>query len=129
MRSWPERLGALALVLALAGCGNDRGLVDDDEDDFVPDPDACETSFLDYDNFGAPFVTNWCRGCHSSAVPAGMRQRAPIDVNFDDADDVRAWSERIAVRAATATPTMPPAGGPSTEERKLLVEWLACGAK
>jgi hypothetical protein len=26
------------------------------------------------------------------------------------------------------TPTMPPAGGPSGEERALLAEWLACGA-
>jgi hypothetical protein len=24
---------------------------------------------------------------------------------------------------------MPPAGGPSEEERRLLAEWLACGAK
>ncbi|MBA3819615.1 MAG: hypothetical protein H0X17_12035 [Deltaproteobacteria bacterium] len=137
MRSWRDALTgarvlavAVSMAVTMGACGNDRGLQGGGDDTWEPpDEDACKTSFLDYDNFGAPFVVNWCRGCHSSAVPAGMRQRAPIDINFDDADDVRMWSERIAVRAASAAPTMPPAGGPSEEERKLLVEWIACGAK
>lgn len=125
MRSWRS----LALVVALAACGNDVATQVGDDEPPPPDPDACETSFLDYGNFGAPFVVNWCRGCHSSAVPAGMRQRAPLDVNFDTEADVRLHAERIRVRSTGATPTMPPAGGPSAEERALLAEWLACGAK
>ena len=126
MRSWRE----LAVVAALVAgaCGTDRVPEDDPEDPPI-EPGACETSYLDYENFGAPFVVSWCRGCHSSQVPMGMRQMAPIDVNFDTAEDVTRWSERILKRAAGATPTMPPAGGPSGEERQLLVEWLDCGAK
>ena len=92
-------------------------------------PDACEESYLSYDNFGEPYMLDWCRGCHSSSIPAGMRQRAPASINFDTIADVRQWGDRIAARAATLEPTMPPAGGPPEEERKLLAEWLACGAR
>ena len=90
---------------------------------------ACQTSYLSYDNFGAPFVINWCRGCHSTAVPADMRQKAPIEVNLDNLDQVRAWGPRIVSRATGSTPSMPPAGGPSEQERALLAEWLTCGMR
>lgn len=126
MRSWLS-----ALLVVAAACGNDVRSDQpggDDGPDPV-DPDTCETSYLAYDNFGAPFVVNWCRGCHSSTVPAGMRQKAPIDVNFDTEADVREWAERIGARAAGSKPTMPPAGGPTADERQLLAEWLACGMK
>ena len=131
MRSWPS----LALALLVA-CGTDSVSRDDGEgsgsgsnEPIEVDPDACETSYLTYDNFGAPFVINWCRGCHSSEVPAGMRQKAPKDANFDTLAQVRMWSERIANRAAGTMPNMPPAGGPTAEERALLAEWIACGTK
>ena len=119
MRSWPS----LVLVVAL-GCGNDRALGDDDFD-----PDRCETSYLTYGNFGEPFALDWCRGCHSSDVPMGMRQKAPIDVNCDTHEDIMTWRERIESRATGDEPTMPPAGGPGEAERALLGEWLACGAR
>ena len=54
-------------------------------------------------------------------------QNAPTDVNFDTLAQVRTRADRIRIRAGTGT-TMPPAGGPSADERALLVEWLACGA-
>ena len=125
----------LSIAIALAACGTDSMPREPDGDgsgsDMVNeptpvDPDACETSYLSYDNFGAPFVINWCRGCHSSAVPAGMRQKAPIDANFDDLDDIITWGERIKMRATGTAPNMPPVGGPSAEERALLAEWLTC---
>jgi uncharacterized membrane protein len=131
MRSWRE-LTIIAGACLLAACGNDIGtepVVPDDDD---PDPlpvSKCETSFLDHDNFGAPFVANWCRGCHSSAVPMNMRQEAPIDVNFDGEGDLVHWAERIKIRASGDRPTMPPAGGPGAEERALLAEWIECGTK
>jgi hypothetical protein len=126
MRSWPS-----ALLVLVVACGNDvRGDQFGGDDGPEPvDPDTCETSYLGYDNFGAPFVVNWCRGCHSSIVPKNMRQNAPLDVNFDTEADVTHWAERIQARAAGAKPTMPPAGGPSTDERQLLAEWIACGTK
>jgi len=125
MRSSPERAGrALASVLAIglaiglaahAGCGTDT------------DP-ACDRSFLRYDNFGAPFIANWCRPCHSGELPAGMRQHAPANINFDSLHEIRAWSKQIASTAGTGT-AMPPAGGPSASERAMVVEWLGCGAR
>ena len=125
MRSW------LSLALVLAACGTEVPMGEDRSGDDTEqvDPNVCETSYLDYDNFGAPFVINWCRGCHSSAVPAGMRQKAPLDANFDTIAQVRTWGDKIAARATGTTPNMPPAGGPSEQERQLLAEWLACGAK
>ncbi|HEU0034905.1 MAG TPA: hypothetical protein VFQ53_29975 [Kofleriaceae bacterium] len=124
MRSW--RSAALLAIGLAAGCGTDASSGDDDGG---PTPDQCATSFLDYDNFGAPFVADWCRGCHSSALPAAMRQNAPADVNFDDYAKTMEWRERILVRATGDAPTMPPVGGPSDEERALLAEWLGCGGK
>jgi uncharacterized membrane protein len=111
----------------LAACGVGPGA--DDPAQHV-DPDTCaQTSYLTYESFGQPFVENWCRGCHSSQLPAGMRQMAPANVNFDSVDDIRRWSHEIATRAGTSPATMPPAGGPSDDERAMLVDWLGCGAK
>lgn len=123
MRSWLS-----ALVLA-AACGTDQRPVDDDETQPPITPDVCEESFLSYDNAGAPFMINWCRGCHSSAVPRAMRQKAPMMVNFDTEEDIVRWAERIEARATSASPTMPPAGGPTDEERAMLREWIECGMK
>jgi len=130
MRSWLSL--AVVLVSLLAACGTEVPAGDGDgsgSDEEQVDPSVCDTSYLDYDNFGAPFVINWCRGCHSDAVPAGMRQKAPLDANFDTLAQVRTWSQKIATRATGTTPNMPPAGGPTDQERQLLAEWLACGAK
>ena len=129
MRSWPS----LALAALLAACGTDSAPAEhappDDNEPTPVDPSTCDTSYLSYDNFGAPFVINWCRGCHSEAVPLAMRQKAPADANFDTLPEVQMWGDRIASKATGTAPTMPPAGGPSEEERALLAEWLACGAK
>jgi uncharacterized membrane protein len=97
----------------------------------LPEPDSaqCRASTLSYQNFAAPFVLNWCRGCHGKDQPAAMRQNAPLTVNFDTPEEVRAARARILARATGVAPSMPPAGGPSAEERELLAEWLACGTK
>ena len=123
MRSW---LSALVLV---AACGTDVRPPDESIDPTDPIADKCDSSYLDYTNFGAPFTLNWCRGCHSSTIPQAQRQKAPMTVNFDTLGDVQKWSERIDALAATDAPTMPPAGGPSTAERALLKEWIECGAR
>ena len=113
-------LSTLSCVLLLAvACGNDRA---------IDDTEVCDSSPLTYRNFGEPFLLDWCRGCHSSGLPDDMRQGAPLGVDFDDLDRVRAYGPMIVVRATTATANMPPASGPSIEERALLGEWLSCGA-
>ena len=123
----------LMLAFLLAACGTEftPDMPGDDEPgiDAGVTPKECETSYLDYQNFAAAFSADWCRGCHGAAVPEGMRQKAPLGVDFDDLSALRHWSERIQIRATGAAPTMPPAGGPSEEERALLAEWLACGAR
>jgi hypothetical protein len=87
-----------------------------------------QDSFLSYQSFGAPFMWQYCTGCHSSDVPENMRQEAPLGVDFETAEQVREHMERIYARAADSNTTMPPGGGPDPEARTLLGEWLACGA-
>lgn len=123
MRSW------LSLTIFLVACGTDVRPRSEDVDPNSPIADTCDQSYLDYGNFGEPFVLNWCRGCHSSTIPMAQRQKAPMTVNFDTLDDVQNWSERIEALATTDTPTMPPAGGPSAAERALLKEWIECGTR
>jgi hypothetical protein len=112
------------LALVLAACGTN-----------VPEPPPgqgsgidCSMSVLTYQNFGAPFIENWCRGCHSSGLPADMRQDSPAESNFDTLAEVHTWSDGIVSLAGGDPATMPPAGGPSDDERTLLVEWMTCGA-
>lgn len=120
MRSSPSAavraaLAAVIAVIALApACGADT------------DP-TCAQSYLRYDNFGSPFIINWCRACHSADAPPDMRQQAPADINLDSLSEIRRWSLQIRVTTGEGS-SMPPAGGPSAEERRMLVEWLGCGA-
>lgn len=87
-----------------------------------------EDSALSSENFGAPFLLTHCTGCHHSSLGAGERAGAPLGVDFDSLDDVRARADRIWARAADHNMTMPPLGGPAQDERTRLGEWLACGA-
>ncbi len=84
-------------------------------------------SALTYENFGAPFLLSWCNGCHSSSLPEGSRQSAPLGIDFDGLDRVRAHADRIVARSTGASASMPPAGGPPEAERQQLAEWVACG--
>ena len=112
----PSLTVAVALAALVSACGSDT------------DP-RCDQSFLRYDNFGSPFITNWCRACHSVDLPPDMRQQSPADVNFDTLDEIRTWSGQIQLTAGDdQRATMPPAGGPAPSERAMLVEWLSCGA-
>jgi uncharacterized membrane protein len=117
MRSSPSSAlrGAITAVAAVTlACGADTDR-------------TCAQSYLRYENFGAPFILDWCRACHSADTPPGMRQQAPDDVNFDNRSEIRRWSLQIRLTTAQGG-SMPPAGGPSDEERRMLVEWLGCGA-
>ena len=85
-------------------------------------------TFLSFQNFGSGFMSEYCVGCHSSQIPANMRQGAPEGVDFDSLDKVRSHAAAIYLRAGDDYATMPPAGGPDRDGRILLGEWLACGA-
>jgi hypothetical protein len=84
----------------------------------------CESG-VSYESFAGPFLLSWCTGCHASSLAEGQRQGAPPGIDFDSESGVRSHIERIAARVADHT--MPPAGGPSDEERALLLEWVDCG--
>ena len=85
-------------------------------------------SFLTFENFGWPHMLTYCNGCHSSMLPADMRQMAPLEINFDSVDDVRSQAGRVWARSGDQHDTMPPVGAAAEDERYLLGEWLACGA-
>jgi hypothetical protein len=140
-----------ALLLAPAGCepeASGKGGTDDGDDSPGDDgagddgdgPDAAPTggvledrecpdgSFLTYVNFGSAFFSENCTGCHSAELPPRMRQDAPEGVDFETLAKVRELAPLIYLRAADGYSLMPPVGGPSAEDRRLLGEWLACGA-
>jgi hypothetical protein len=139
------RLSRNALIVAVlaAGCGHEPGN-GPDAGIALPDGTTCSTAYMTYDNFGAPFMANWCQGCHSATLPDDMRQGSPTDVNFDTQAEVKQWAVQIGVCAnsdgsqgsamgcppanpPTGQPPMPPSGGPPEDDRETLTEWLACG--
>lgn len=121
MRSWPST-GVATVALALVSCAEDQAPA-------VPEDRLCPSeSFLTYENFGAPFLSEHCTGCHSALVPDDMRQQAPRGIDFETLAKVRERDGLIFRRAADDNATMPPIGGPGAEERRLLGDWLACGA-
>lgn len=129
MRSWPSLLPLLVLLAGLgAGCIAEEAEPDDGPWKSLKERPCPEDSFLTWDNFGSPFMDTWCNGCHGAGLPDGMRQGAPIGIDFDTLEDVRAQDDRIWARAGDQNDTMPPIGGPHEEERAMLGEWLACGA-
>ena len=119
MRCWPRISLLVALVGLLSAC-DDMG---EGTQTQLPEP-----RLVDYENFGDPFVRNWCRGCHSAQLAAGERGGAPPGVDFDTHEGVLAWLDRIEARATGDDPTMPPTTGPTDEERELLGQWLSEGA-
>jgi len=96
--------------------------------DTLADRECPGGSFLDYGNFGSPFFSEYCTGCHSSQIPPTMRQGAPVGVDFETQGGIRARADLIYLRAADGYALMPPVGGPPGETRVLLGEWLSCGA-
>lgn len=81
---------------------------------------------LTWENAGEPFLDTFCTGCHSSLLPEGQRNDAPVEVNFDTYAGVLEWHSRVVVRTDPAFPSMPPAGGPTELQYELFQEWLSC---
>lgn len=118
------------VALAIAGCTKEGDAPEGPpvrvpiQTDDVPCP---PTSFLSWENFGEPFLLSQCTACHSTALPEGARQNAPLGVDLDGYENARTWGSRVFVRAAMDT-TMPPAFIDIPGERELLAEWLRCDA-
>ncbi|MBT9558515.1 MAG: c-type cytochrome [Myxococcales bacterium] len=82
---------------------------------------------LTWANFGEGFVLDNCQACHAHG--AADRHGAPAEVAFDTLDDVLTWQDRIVARAGSELGGMPPAGGVSETDRKLLLAWIACSLR
>jgi hypothetical protein len=106
----------------------------------TPSGASCpEPSTLTYANFGRGFMDRYCTRCHAADVRGDERHGAPSDANFDTHGGVRAARSAIDALAAAgphaSNDAMPPSGvgteGPTPlpEERRMLGEWLACGAR
>ena len=104
----------ILLLLACAGGPTETGA----------DPCADEPS-VSWESFGAGFVTENCQVCHASTSPD--RHDAPDDVTFDTAADVWAHQDQVLASATGDSPTMPPLGGVSEDDRHKLEVWLSCG--
>lgn len=83
-----------------------------------------EAPVVTWESFGAGFVTESCQPCHASTSPD--RVGAPLDVVFDTEEDVWDQADRVLAVTIGPSPTMPPAGGVSEDDRTLLEIWLTC---
>ena len=88
------------------------------------DPFCADVPTLAYSNFGEGFLRESCQGCHASTSP--NRYDAPENVTFDTVEQAWAWADRILARSTGESPTMPPRGGVSADDRTRLAWWLRC---
>ncbi len=89
-------------------------------------------STLTYQNFGKPFMENYCTRCHATTKMGDDRQGAPTFHDFDTLFGVKAvWNhvdQTSAAGPAAFNDSMPPdSPKPTRDERYQLGEWIACG--
>jgi mono/diheme cytochrome c family protein len=120
------RLALIGLATLAAGCVADADAAPPVPGDPEPEEVACgpETPTVTWETFGEGFVTTHCQGCHAST--ALDRKGAPPALFFDTAVDVGDHVDLILDAATADPPRMPPAGGPSDEDRERLAVWLTC---
>jgi uncharacterized membrane protein len=120
-----RRAAVIALAFAAAGCIADADAAPP-ADTPDPGPVACgpEVPSLTWETFGEGFVTTHCQGCHASTTLD--RKGAPDTLVFDSAEDVAARVDLIIDAATADPPRMPPAGGPTADDRERLAIWLTC---
>lgn len=134
MRSWVRFLWVGAIASAVWACGTGEEEAWSARSAAIQAPYAtvegsCEDPLAPtWENFGAGFVRNYCRGCHGPELEANKRTGAPIGIDFATHAHVLDRLERFEARAASEQPTMPPGGGPGPVELELLRRWIRCGA-
>jgi uncharacterized membrane protein len=94
--------------------------------DVAVDTGFCaEAPIATYSSFGAAFLQENCQSCHASTAP--NRNGAPENMHFDDELQASEHYAQILSSAGSETPSMPPRGGVSDEDRSMLQYWLICG--
>ena len=79
--------GALVALAIFAGSSERVSWLSGPPRPLEPAPDVattddCSTSPT-WESFGQGFLRTWCTPCHSSGLPEGARQGAPLGVDFD----------------------------------------------
>lgn len=106
-----RKVAVLSLLLApLAACSTSAQSTGIEQLSCAPD------STLTYDNFGKESIHAHCMSCHDTESPA-----------LGSLAQIRSRANQI-LDAAVYTNAMPEDSDMTLEERRLLGEWLACGA-
>lgn len=110
--------GAAATVGASTDVRDSAGALDSAE------PDVCVRQLdVTWQNWAGGFVRTQCQGCHATRSP--NRYGAPESVFFDDEASALALAPLI-YDVVVVSPSMPPSGGVTDEERFLVDQWLRC---
>ena len=107
-----------ALLLLVMACG------DDADDSGGLDPLCQDAPVVTWEYWGQGFLTESCQSCHGGGTID--RNGAPESVRFDTEADVWTHRDSILSTATGDSPTMPPRGGLSEDDRALLEIWLTC---
>ena len=83
---------------------------------------------LSYTNFGAAFLSTYCTSCHNSELTGSSRVGAPEGSDFETYKLAAVFLAQIKAKAGAGKTAMPPSGQVPADERKLLDEWIDCGA-
>lgn len=99
------------LVLMIAGCT-------DTSSGIAASEVTCPTdSTLTYASFGEAFLSSNCLSCHAAKERPTLSSQAAVQ-----------QYRQAIIDQAVLTTNMPEDADLSTDERRLLGEWLACGA-
>jgi uncharacterized membrane protein len=122
---------SLTSALSLAACSHASDLAESSE---LATGSTCPSnSELTYETFAASFMERYCTRCHAASLSNSQRQGAPSDHNFDTLEGLRMTEiehldEQAAAGPDAVNTAMPPGEPrPTTDERRKLGEWLACG--
>lgn len=99
---------AVCVLLAACTTGSSTGITSESL--------TCDPS-LTYANFGSDFFTTNCLSCHATKERPQLTTQSAIQTN-----------KAAILQQAVYTTAMPQDADLTTDERKLLGAWLACGA-
>ena len=85
-------------------------------------------TLVEYNSFGISFMRNYCLSCHSANFQGEDRYLAPVDINFDTAQDILQWRVKIIKTLKKQLHLKYPLNHISKEDSLLMQEWLNCGA-